>query len=386
MKVLVSSLTYPLPNGVTSSINESVDGLLQNNVSVEIVAPDYENGLSRPEHVTVSSSNLGNQVIKMFGIQGRKERNFGLTAKQEIEAIAEKFRPDVLWLHSTTYAPNAFERFAVASNLPLVVTYHTMIDVYAKQYAGKLGELAMRARSKDVCNLADQVITPSNFIKERLLSFGVEKPINVIPTGIVPSNHPYSREELRKKFSLPINSKVLLFVGRVVKEKNVEFLIKNMQIIARHNPEAVLLFIGPGDIDAMKQLKDKFNLGEKVVFAGQLPLAETQRCYAGADVFVFASQSETQGLVIGEAMMNNLPVVALESPIAPEVYPDGTAFTANNATGFNQLVINVLKEKPEQVIATAREFVEREFSKKQMTEKQLNVLRAAIGVAVKIGG
>lgn len=386
MKVLVSSLTYPLPNGVTSSINESVDGLLQNNFQVKIVAPDYENGQFRPEHETVSSSNFGNQVIKIFGVQGRKERNFGLSAKQEIEEIAKKFKPDVLWLHSTTYAPNAFERFAQASSFPLVVTYHTMIDVYAKQYAGKLGELAMRARSKDVCNLATQVITPSNFIKKRLVSFGVTKPITVVPTGIMPSSHPYSREELRKKFALPINSKILLFVGRVVKEKNVEFLIKNMQVISRHDPNAILVLIGPGDIDPMKELVAKLHLQEKVYFAGQQTASETQRCYAGADAFVFASQSETQGLVIGEAMMNNTPVVALDSPIGEEVYPEGTAFSANNAAGFNQLVVNVLKERPEQVIATARQFVEREFSKKQMTEKQIGVLSAAVRTKVNIGG
>src|SRR5688572_14062493 len=129
MKIAVCSLTYPLPNGVSSSVNESVDGLVGAGHEVVIVSPDYDLGQARPEHRSVSSSVFGKALVRFFG---KKERMFALKATGEIEEIMEEFVPDVYWLHTVTWNENSFEKVMMQSSAKKVLTYHTMLDVYGR--------------------------------------------------------------------------------------------------------------------------------------------------------------------------------------------------------------------------------------------------------------
>ncbi|MCD5404932.1 MAG: glycosyltransferase [Desulfotomaculum sp.] len=119
---------------------------------------------------------------------------------------------------------------------------------------------------------------------------------------------------LRKKYQIPSESKVLLFVGRLGKEKNIDFLLDMHEVIIKSNYNAVLVIVGDGPYK--QELKNKVyhkGLGNKVIFTGLLSKFDTIKCYAGADLFVFASVTETQGLVIGEAKAAGLPVIAVDA-------------------------------------------------------------------------
>ncbi len=376
MKIIISSLTYPLQNGVTVSINTAVDGFIERGHQVRVIAPNYGIKKFRPEHFPVKSS----LITRGLGVLiGKEERTFGVGSQKEIRKISKEFEPDAYWLHTLTWGPNAFELHMLKSKKPKILFYHTLVEEYGRLYAGKLGAYTMRRRSKSVCNKVDAIMTPSNAMKNKLKSYGVTKPIYVIPTGIEVCSNPFTKKELQEKFKIPKENKILLYVGRVSKEKNLKVLLRAMDDLKKENFKATLLIVGPGDIQETKKELLEMGIKDMVILTGGLPKEDTVRIYGGADAFVFSSTSETQGLVIGEAMIAKTPVVALDSSIQKEVYPEKTAIIIKNPKDFSKEIINLFenKEKTKKMIKTAEDFVISNFSKKVMIDRQINVFQKA---------
>ena len=378
MKIVVSSLTYPLPNGVSSSINESVDGFLSAGHEVIIVSPDYGVGQARPEHRPVPYSVVARAVVRFLG---KKERMFGVRSTTEIKKILDDFQPDAFWLHTITWASNAFERIMLKSDKTKVLTYHTMLDLYGKIYAGRVGEQRMIARSAHVANAVDRVITPSHYMESRLREFGVTTPIDVIFTGINKPKSTVSKGEFKRRWGIRSDHEILIYVGRVVKEKNIEALLNALKLVLKKRKHVTLVLVGPGDIEETIEQAKKMGVNDNLKCIGQVPLKEAKASYAAADLFVFASQSETQGLVISEAMISDVPVVALYSSIQPEVYPAGTAFIANNVPELAYQILRALDndELREHISKTGKEFVETNITKEIMLRKQLETFEKAGG-------
>ncbi len=370
---MVSSLTYPLPNGVTASLNTAVDGLLSNGHDVMIVAPDYKTKKVRPEHYTVPSSLILHKVAK--NILGKEERVFRMNSKKKIEELAEKFDPDIYWLHSVTWAANAFEQQMIKSKKKKVLFYHTLVEEYGRLYAGDMGAFVMRKRTESLGNKVDAIMTPSDMMKKKLIEYGVKKPINIIPTGIDAPQKSFTKKDVQEKFNIPEKMKILLYLGRMSKEKNLDVLLDMIKELKEKNYNAILLFVGPGDIDEVNDDAKKMNISDRVICTGPLKREDAQRIYGACDAFVFSSQTETQGLVVGEAMLAKTPVVALVSPIQKEVYPEGKAVVVKKEKDFAQAVIDILENKKERekMIKEAEEFVLQNFSKKSMIEKQIKV-------------
>ena len=377
MKVVVSSLTYPLPNGVSSSINESVDGFISAGHEVIIVSPDYGVGSARPEHRPVPYSVIARAAVKFIG---KKERMFGIRSAAEIKKILDDFQPDAFWLHTITWTSNIFERIMLKSNQTKILTYHTMLDLYGRLYAGKVGEQRMIKRSRDVSNAVDRVITPSRYMESRLRKFGVTTPIDTIFTGINKPKSKISKGEFKRRWGIRSDHDILIYVGRVVKEKNIDMLLKVLKLVLKKRRHTTLVLVGPGDIKETIEQAKEMGIGDNLKCIGQVPLDQAKASYAAADLFVFASQSETQGLVIGEAMISDVPVVALYSPIQPEVYPAGTAFIANNVTEFAHQIIRALENDKlrEHISKTGKKFVETNFTKDIMIRKQLATFEMAM--------
>jgi len=375
---MVSSLTYPLPNGVTASLNTAVDGLLANGHEVMIVAPDYKVKKNRPEHYTVPSSLILHKVAK--NILGKEERVFRMNSKKKIEELAERFDPDIYWLHSVTWAANAFEQQMIKSKKKKVLFYHTLVEEYGRLYAGDMGAFVMRKRTESLGNKVDAIMTPSEMMKKRLIECGVKKPINVIPTGIDVPNKSFTKKEIQEKFNIPDKMKILLYLGRMSKEKNLDVLLDMIKELKEKNYNAILLFVGPGDIDEVNKDAKKMNVSDRVICTGPLKREEAQRVYGACDAFVFSSQTETQGLVVGEAMLAKTPVVALVSPIQREVYPEGKAVVVKKEKDFAQAVVDILgnKKERERMVNDAKNFVLQNFSKKSMIEKQIKVFEEVL--------
>ncbi len=369
MKILICSLTYPLLNGVTVSIDASVDGLLKKGDEVLVVSPRYKKKKHRPEHRPVPSSYLSKTLGSLIG---KDERTFGITAYFHIKKIINDFDPDIFWLHTLSWASNAFEKNMLQSKKPKVLTYHTLVEEYGRIYGGEIGANLMKRRSKYLANKMDAVITPSRIIEKKLISYGVTKPIYPIPTGIERVKKYFSKKQLCEEFNIPSNAKVLLCVGRICKEKNIDNLLRIMKKINEKDENIFLLLIGPGDAGEFKKMARDLGISKRVIFTGPLPKEKMQKSYGGADIFVFASKTETQGLVVGEAMMAKTPVVALKSQIIPDVYPEKTLFVNNNQSSFVKSVFDVLenKKKREKVVKEAKKFIEDNFSMEAMTKNQ----------------
>lgn len=215
--------------------------------------------------------------------------------------------------------------------IPLIYTHHTHYPEYAKFYLKEkiITPLLARFLSGWYSNMADAVIAPSFKIKKLLAEYGVKKtkPIYVLPTGVNINLFKKSAKRsffVRRKFLIFPRAKVLIFVGRMGREKNLEFLLKSFSEVVKSAGDVFLLMVGDGPfLKELRELAGDLGIERNVVFTGAVPHKEIPDYYKAADVFVFSSKTETQGIVILEAMASGLPVVALKDEAFREIVIDG---------------------------------------------------------------
>ncbi len=201
--------------------------------------------------------------------------------------------------------------------IPHVHTYHAHYVEYRKYLPPPLrpSRRAVERLSRVLCNRCDAVISPSTATKEELLRYGVRVPIHVLPFGV--DAELYRRPggwDLRGALGLPPDAEVLLYVGRLGWEKNVEFLLRSFRLLADQRPGAHLVLIGDGPHrPVLEGLARSLALGDRVHFLGQMPWERLVDPYRQATLFVFASKTETQGLVVAEAMAGGTPPVAVDA-------------------------------------------------------------------------
>jgi 1,2-diacylglycerol 3-alpha-glucosyltransferase len=206
-------------------------------------------------------------------------------------------------------------------DIPVVHTYHTMYEDYM-HYVSRgimikpVSELAKKI-SKLYCRDCSAIIVPTIKVKDALEQYGLKRHIDVIPTGINiepfrKSN--YNKElinHIKKSFDISENQPVVLFIGRIAKEKSVDVIIKGMEELIKKIPSCKLLVVGDGpELENLEALSKELGIENSVVFAGERPYADIGMYYQMGDVFVGASLTETQGLTFAEAMAAQIPVVA----------------------------------------------------------------------------
>lgn len=224
---------------------------------------------------------------------------------------------DIIHTHSPFLLGSMGARAARRYKLPLVFTFHTLYDQYVHYFpfARNASRQVVQSIGRDFCNRCNTVVAPSRLVINYLRRIGVEAPIVNIPTGVdLEEFKDLDSGWLEKNYGIKPEEKVLLFVGRLGSEKNVDFLLRAFHTIQKSYPACRLVMVGKGPLE--KQLKKMcIDLGieSKVVFTGVLPRNKIVHCYASSDLFVFPSVTETQGLVIGEAKAAGLPVVAIRA-------------------------------------------------------------------------
>ncbi len=212
--------------------------------------------------------------------------------------------------------------------IPTILTYHTLLAEYA-HYSPVFPTLVRKyliRQSRVICNKYDQIITPSESMKKILVSYGVKTPIEAIPTGINIADYqnPYSREELVTKWQVPKEKKLLLYVSRIAKEKNVGFLFEAIKKLNQKRNDFHLLMIGGGpELSLYRKKIIDWQLDKIATFTDMLPKAETNRYFGAADIFIFPSVTETQGIVVTEAMAAGTPAVAINQMGPSDIISDG---------------------------------------------------------------
>lgn len=362
MKILACSLTYPLPNGVTVSIDLQAKILKELGHDFLLLGPKYDTDVTHDYYKPINSSTISKYLIGWFG---RKERMFSIDAAAEIKKIVRNYKPDIMWLQSVTWAPNAFERVMIESDCKKFLTYHTMVADYGKQYAGTIGSTTMELRSVELIKKMDRVFTPSQPIVEYLHKIGVKKEVAILPTPIRESEN----------FSSKHDGKTIIYVGRVVREKNIEVLLQ--AAVKSKVDDLRLLLVGPSEKPYVDYLRKKYPQ-PWIEFVGAVDHQEIDNYFAQATIFAFPSLTETQGLVLGEAMIRRIPVVALRSKISSYCYPDTAALLADDthelSVGIKKLLDNpTLREEYAQ---KGYNFVKDNFSESIVKESYKRYLDA----------
>ena len=242
------------------------------------------------------------------------------------------------WQPDIIHSQCEFSSFLIASKLasalhiPIVHTYHTVYEDYTHYFCPvkPWGRQAAALFSKMILEKTDRVIVPTKKVNDLLLGYGVEKPIDVIPTGIrtdrfLPDSWQQVREErqrIRARFGIREDQTLLLSLGRLAREKNLEEIITAFGEADRE--DMALLIVGDGPCrQELEALARRQPGGERIHFAGMVPAEETPAWYHAGDLFVCASRSETQGITYLEALSSGLPVVCRKDPCVDGIVKNG---------------------------------------------------------------
>src|SRR5262249_3930669 len=209
---------------------------------------------------------------------------------------------------------------------PLVFTYHTRYDKYAHYVPFRRGlveSLAVRLSTRFAAG-ADAVIAPSSVIRDELVDRGVRAPIAVVPTGVdLTRFHPGDTAVARRELGWDPRDVVMLYVGRLDREKNVDLILLAFERVAGTVSRARLVLVGDGtQRDQLRHRAARSAVSERVTFFGVRPHDTLPTCYQAADLFVFASETETQGLVLAAAAACGLPPVPPAPPPSTHLLPD----------------------------------------------------------------
>lgn len=361
MRVLfISDVYFPRVNGVSTSIRTFRDDLDGLGVETMLVAPAYPADRS-PEQADVVR-------VASSGVPGDPEdrRMRGAALRRALDRLAT--HPfDLVHIHTPFVAHYAGIKFARRLQVPVVATYHTFFEEYLHHYVPLLpraigGALARRF-TRSQCAQLRAIIAPSEPMRALLTQYGVDTRIEVIPTGL-PSDRFALGDgaRFRATYNIDRERPMLLYVGRVAHEKNIEFLLQMFVELRRVRPDAMLTIAGEGPARShLLSLAMRLGVAQDVHFIGYLnrdgALAD---CYAAADVFVFASRTETQGLVLLEALAQGRPVVSTAHLGTASILRSGCGarVAPEKADVFAQAVADLLDDpaRAERLSVQARDY------------------------------
>ncbi len=319
MRIVMMTNTYlPHVGGVARSVEGFSRALRALGMQVMIVAPEFP---GRPEVET--------DVVRVPAIQRFNGSDFSvrLPVPGLLTEPLDRFQPDLIHAHHPFLLGDTAVRVASARGLPLVFTHHTLYEEYTHYVSGESEALKrfVTDLSTGYANLCDHVIAPSQSVATLLQQRGVTVPITVIPTGVDLAK--FARRQgrrFRKANGIPDDAFLAGHIGRLAPEKNLMFLTRAVARFLQERPRAWFLVAGAGPLeDSMKAYFAEAGVTDRVRFAGILQGKDLADAYDAMDVFAFASKSETQGMVMAEAMAAGTPVIALDASGVREVVRDG---------------------------------------------------------------
>jgi glycosyltransferase involved in cell wall biosynthesis len=361
---------WPRVNGVSVSVESFSAALLKLGHQVLIICPYYPES---PTQSSISKNESGNDSSYDKILEGRiirvpstpviisKEDRISKSHKLFwVSKQIDKFMPDVIHIHSEFVTAEFGCYCARIHKIPAVYTYHTLWGDYMKNYIPWAPVFILNIILWIVESIslrrAYRVIVPSEVIRDYIKKYKTKKPPYILPTGIDDTIfYPRSGEE-NKDFRMSMEEaypklkrkKILLYAGRIGKEKNIELILKIAAEIIKEQKDVVFLIVGGGpDIYWMKEECETLGLLDHFVFSGYINHSVLARIYCISEIFIFPSRTETQGLVTIEAMLSGIPVVAVgERGTAIVMRGDNGGFMVpNDGNIFAMRVLDLLKDK-----------------------------------------
>ncbi len=338
---------YPYISGVVRSIDLFSRELRALGHEVYIFAPDYPDCDDDP------------YVYRFSSVPTPNAPGFRIPIPL-MPNITEKMRSlnlDIIHTHSPFLMGRLASALARRLSLPLTFTYHTKYEEYVHYvpFARKTAKRITIKLTRDFCKKCDMVITPTAHVQEMLKEDGIETPMEVVPTGVdIKKYGDGSSTWMRRRYRFNNEDLILLYVGRLGEEKNLFFLLGVVKELMAEFPDLYLMLVGGGpDEKEFRRVVVDWDLEHRIIFAGVVNPQKVIDYYLGADIFSFPSVTETQGLVILEAMAAGLPVIAMDR--------EGPASIVNN--GVDGILVQPEKEN---FLEGLRFLVENEDKRQEM--------------------
>lgn len=331
---------------MSTSIRTFVTQMQKMGHTVHLIAPDY--GVKTLDEAWIKRM----PARKIFFDPEDKLMKYGEAIDRLAELRHEQY--DLIHIHTPFVAHYLGLKLAHLLNVTVVETYHTFFEDYLHHYLPIIPKPIARSLARFVsrrqCNAVDAIISPSQPMLDVLRDYGVKSKANVVPTGLqAHSFQKASGKSFREKYGIALDRPMGLFVGRVAFEKNIGFLLRTWVEVIKKQPDALLVIAGEGPAEkSLHALGKEFNLEDNLKFIGYLDReTELNDCYAAADVFVFSSLSETQGLVLLEAMAQGTPVVAIAELGTKSILVEGEGalIAPENELVFAERVSTLLSNK-----------------------------------------
>ncbi|MCG5500247.1 glycosyltransferase [Ectothiorhodospira lacustris] len=345
MKILmISDVFFPRINGVSTSIATFRRQLRREGHDVTLIAPAYPTGHEGESHILRIPSRY---VILDPEDRMMKPRRI---LAQADELAGEGF--DLIHVHTPFVAHYAGLQLGRRLGIPVVESYHTYFEEYLFHYLSFLPRTWMRSvarrLSRRQCNQVDAVVVPSRAMAEVLAGYGVRTPMSIIPTGI--HQEAFVGGDgmaFRQRMGIDQDTPLLVHVGRIAFEKNIDALLHMMVTVRRAIPGAMLVIAGDGPaMGHVRRLTRQLGLEQTIRFAGYLDRRTTLLdCYRAGNGFVFASRTETQGLVLLEAMALGVPVVSTAVMGTRDILSSGQgALVAEDDRDLSRQAIRLLSD------------------------------------------
>lgn len=355
----------PDPNGVATTTAAVATALEKRGHTVYIIAPKHPHFRDKKNVYRLTS-------VKMYD---SLEMRMALHLPDRALIKALQLPLDIIHTHSGGPVSLLGWEVAKLKDIPCLTTYHTMMAKYTHYLLkGKLITPKMATQmSRIFGNMCDCVIAPTQIVAHELRSYGIKKPILVIHNGLDLAYWGKAEKgTLRKKLSIKKGEKILLYVGRLGREKSVDFLIRSFETVHKKLPQTHLVIVGDGpEKENLLSLAKKLNLKQVVHFLGFVSKETLATYYVDADVFVFASTTDTQGMVLFEAMASGIPLVVVN-------HPTYTDFVKN---GYNGFLTNT--HEKDFAEAVSRVLIDDKLRKELSENAQKSVARFSVDATAK---
>jgi len=314
--LMLSDVYFPRVNGVSTSIRTFARSLARMGHAVTIVAPDYGEGSGQDQHD-------GQGEFEVIRVPARviffdpEDRLMRAEAARHVRRQLAGREWDVIHVHTPFRAHSMGVQLSRELRVPTVETYHTYFEEYVGHYLPwlptALGRFVARAASRKLCHGIDHLIVPSAQMVDVLQRYGITTPHTVLPTGIdLAEFQGGDGAAFSEKHGIAPDRPTLVTVSRLSLEKNIAFLLRVVQRLVREFPDLLFLIAGEGpDEPRLRRLASELRIETNVRFFGNLDRRTALLdAYKAGDAFVFASPTETQGLVLIEAMALGVPIVS----------------------------------------------------------------------------
>lgn len=360
MNIAIFTNNYlPNPYGVSMSIESFRRELEKNGHTVYVFAPEFKGFVDE-------NKNVFRYPAIDFTFRGVRYP-VAIPFSYNLSRILKKLEIDVVHAQHPNLLGWQAKRWAKKKKVPLIFTWHTLYDQYA-HFApfipSKVASWWSIANAVNFANKSEQVIVPTPAVKNIIQNWGVtNKNITAIASGVDEGLYQnLDRTEIRKKYQITDDETLLFLVSRLTNEKNVHFLFDAIIPALKQNSKVKFLVVGGGsERESLEKQAEENGLEKQIFFAGIIPATNIKNYYAAGDIFVHASKSETQGMILTEALYMGLPTVAVRASGASDL-------VGNFVTG-------VLVEEDKEKFAAA---VEKLIADKDLREKySLNAKRIA---------